>query len=307
MLIVLITATLVLSAWFLIIRYLAVRISKKFVFPQTKNMDYTLKKSIENGSFTQQELDGFDLTPFVIDSEYGYELSGVYQEGSDPSKAVIFVHGHTWSWHGQVKYFYLYQRRGYTIIAYNLRAHGDSGGENCSAGYFEKHDLDTVVRWARTRFPDVKTLGLMGESLGGATVLQYVPLAKDISFIHADCPFSSMRKLYDYQLTLRNIPHFMRIRIIEASRSYILKKAGFDSFEVEPEQAITKGNMPILLIHGEADRYVPSWMSRHMYETRKEQAPTYCTLIPDAVHAQSLQTDRTRYEEAVNEFLNNSE
>jgi hypothetical protein len=44
-----------------------------------------------------------------------------------------------------------------------------------------------------------------------------------------------------------------------------------------------------------------------MYEFRKQYAPTYCTLIPDAVHAQSLQTDRKRYEESVDEFLNNAE
>jgi pimeloyl-ACP methyl ester carboxylesterase len=304
---VLITVTIVLSAWFLTIHHLAVYISKKFVFAQTKSMDYTLEKSIENGGFTQEEFDELELSGFVIDSDYGYELSGVYQRGSDPTKAVIFVHGHTWSWHGQVKYFYLYQRRGYSIITYNHRGHGDSGGENCSAGYFEKYDLDTVVRWTHGRFPEVKTLGLMGESLGGATVLQYVPLAKDISFIHADCPYSSMRKLYDYQLSLRNIPRFMRTRIIDASRSYILKKAGFDSFEVEPEQAIMKAEVPVLLIHGEADTYVPPWMSRQMYESRKHYASTYCTVIPDAVHAQSLQTDRKRYEEAVDEFLDNVE
>jgi pimeloyl-ACP methyl ester carboxylesterase len=116
-----------------------------------------------------------------------------------------------------------------------------------------------------------------------------------------------MRKLYDYQLSLRNIPRFMRTRIIDASRSYILKKAGFDSFEVEPEQAIMKAEVPVLLIHGEADTYVPPWMSRQMYESRKHYASTYCTVIPDAVHAQSLQTDRKRYEEAVDEFLDNVE
>jgi pimeloyl-ACP methyl ester carboxylesterase len=302
-----ITLVLLIIIAVMTVNYLAKYISDAFVFAEMKSMEYTLQKSIENGNFSMEELSAYQLTPFTVESDYGYMLTGVYREGEDPRKAMIFVHGHTWSWHGQVKYFRLYSERGYTIIAYNHRGHGDSDGENCSAGYFEKYDLDRIVRWTRARFPRIETLGLMGESMGAATALQYIPIAEHISFIHADCPYSSMRKLYDHKLRQRHIPGFLRLRIIAKSRKYIERSAGFDSFEVEPEQAIMKQPIPLLLIHGGDDTYVPTWMSQQMYEKRKDYAPTYLSIIEHAVHAQSFMTDPKQYESVVDEFLSRYE
>lgn len=291
----------------LLIVLLAKILGDAFVFPPRKSLDYTYEQTIDSGGFTEEEFHSYQFESFSVSSEFGYTLNGVYQRGTDPRKTVIFLHGHTWSWHGQVKYFPLYTRRGYNIIAYNHRYHGDSGGDSCTAGYYEKHDLQTVAAWAREQFPQTQILGIMGESMGAATALQYMPLDAELGFVHADCPYNDMYELYDYQLKRRLIPKPLRTAIIARCRKYLLDRAEFDLLDVSPKQAIMQSPVPLLLIHGAADSYVPTEMSRSMYEMRKDRAPTTLALIPDAKHAQALLTNPAEYAKQTERFLESVE
>jgi alpha-beta hydrolase superfamily lysophospholipase len=57
--------------------------------------------------------------------------------------------------------------RGFDLVAYDSRAHGESDGEVCTYGFFEKQDLARVVD-AIAEGPII----LIGDSLGGAVALQ---------------------------------------------------------------------------------------------------------------------------------------
>ena len=59
--------------------------------------------------------------------------------------------------------------------------------------------------------------------------------------------------------------------------------------------------MPILLIHGEADRFVPCEMSKEI----EDNCASHITRLtfPDAAHGISYMTDTERYEKAVAEFV----
>lgn len=282
---------------------IGIYISRRFVFSKSKSMEFTKATCIENGDFTQQELDSYELSDFETPSDYGYLLRGVFSRGTDPTRTVVFVHGHTWSWYGQVKYFDIYRRRGYNLVAYNHRYHGDSGGENCTAGLIEKRDLLTIARWAREQFPQTEVFGVMGESLGAATSLQYMGSDQALSFVHADCPFSDMLELYTYQMKINHIPSFLRPTALAACRRYLRRKAGFDPIQVSPKAAILTTDVPLLLVHGKEDRYVPTSMSIAMYESRKDRARTELLLVDGARHAQSIIADRKTYTDSVNRFL----
>lgn len=303
LLILLILIAVYLGIAFGIGRYL----SREFVYSKSKSLEHTLEKCIENEDFTREDFEAYELQPFSIESEFGYTLRGVYRPGSDPRKTVVFVHGHTWSWHGQVKYFPLYIDRGYNIIAYNHRYHGDSGGPNCTAGFFEKQDLLNIARWARKQFPQTEIFGVMGESLGAATSLQYMPLDQGLSFAHVDCPYDDMMELCDYQMQLRNIPRFFRIPASLMCRIYLKLNAGFDAKQVSPREAIMKTDTPLLIIHGDEDTYVPTRMSVEMYNRRKDTAATELFLMPGAEHAQSIKTDGEEYRKQVYSFLDRIE
>lgn len=54
---------------------------------------------------------------------------------------------------------------------FDLRAHGKSGGEYCTYGYWEKYDIEIIVNKLRQQFPSLP-IGIMGSSLGGAVAIQ---------------------------------------------------------------------------------------------------------------------------------------
>ena len=65
-------------------------------------------------------------------------------------------------------------------------------------------------------------------------------------------------------------------------------------------EAAKNSPVPILLIHGEADTFVPEYMSREIsaISPKVEYQP-----FPNAAHAISYMTDKERYVRIVKEFL----
>ena len=300
---ILIGCAVVLVLWTILGTVTGIVMTRIFTRSESKSPEYTFKTCVEQGEFTEDSLAAYGLEEFSIESRLGYTIQGVHAPGSDPERCVIFVHGHTWTWHGMVKYFSIYRELGYTIIAYDHRYHGRSGGDCCSAGFFEKQDLGQVADWAFSRYPSIRTFGVVGESLGAATVLQYSPMDPRLSFVHADCPYSDVTDLYRHQLRYRKVPSLLHAPAMWASRWYMRRRYGFTPDQISPKADIMKTRVPILIIHGDADRYVPTWMSLEMEALRREFAPTRLVLIPQATHAKSIIVDPDTYRKAVNGFL----
>ena len=59
--------------------------------------------------------------------------------------------------------------------------------------------------------------------------------------------------------------------------------------------------MPVLLIHGEDDRFVPCQMSRNIYSACA--SPATLQIIPDAGHGLCYSKSPRRYEEVITKFL----
>ena len=77
---------------------------------------------------------------------------------------------------------------------------------------------------------------------------------------------------------------------------------GFDPSSATAKDAVKKSKTPILIIHGEADDFVPCQMSREIIEACSSDKAL--VIIPKATHGISYITDRPKYEKAVEEFLN---
>ncbi|MFT6411105.1 MAG: alpha/beta superfamily hydrolase, partial [Flavobacteriales bacterium] len=71
----------------------------------------------------------------------------------------------------QLKYAEAFVDLGLNVVVFDLRAHGQSGGENCTYGYCEKHDVSSIIDWLTASGVEGQ-IGLYGTSLGGAIALQ---------------------------------------------------------------------------------------------------------------------------------------
>jgi pimeloyl-ACP methyl ester carboxylesterase len=106
-------------------------------------------------------------------------LKGWQGHADGPPKAtLIYLHGvsdNRASASGVLDHF---RRRGFNVVAYDSRAHGESGGEAATFGCFEKEDLRHVLDTLRPG-----PIILVGSSLGAAVALQTAALDPRITAV----------------------------------------------------------------------------------------------------------------------------
>ena len=99
---------------------------------------------------------------------------------SERRGTLIYLHGvadNRGSGRGVIERF---TRRGFDVIAYDSRAHGDSQGESCTYGFFEKEDSPHVLDAVQPG-----PIVLLGTSLGAAVALQEAPIDPRVSAVVA--------------------------------------------------------------------------------------------------------------------------
>ena len=138
---------------------------------------------------------------------------------------------------------------------------------------------------------------ISGVSMGATTVLMAAGLGlpENVIGIIADCPYSSPKEIImkvcsDMKLPARLMYPFVRL----GAKLY----GHFDLEAADAAEAVCHAKVPILLIHGEDDRFVPCSMSQKIFERFKEANPDGNMLLetfPGAGHGISFMEDEVRY------------
>mmetsp|Transcript_21308 Transcript_21308/g.20446 ORF Transcript_21308/g.20446 Transcript_21308/m.20446 type:complete len:124 (-) Transcript_21308:944-1315(-) len=81
-----------------------------------------------------------------------------------------------------------------TLFCFDFAGCGNSEGEYISLGYYEKEDLDIIVKYLR-KYRNVSTIGLWGRSMGAATSLLHGDRDPSIAAMVLDSPFSNLKLL----------------------------------------------------------------------------------------------------------------
>ena len=280
--------------------------------PKCRSLEFTKQYSLEHGEIDESFL-GLGWKDFSFSSPNGYTLRGQYLGVKEDAPAALFVHGITWTRYGMAKYMKPFIERGWNVAAFDLAGHGESKAPrrfHPSFGFYEKFDVKEGVKALRALFPKAACVGLFGESLGSASVLQYAPLAKqdssaEVDFIVADCPFSSAWDELLEQLRMIHVPNCIAWPAAQGVRGLARLLRGFDLKAAAPAKAVMETDIPILFAHGMEDRYVPTLMSVRMASARLSGGTglTELVLIPGATHAKCILTDKERWLSAVNAFI----
>ena len=236
----------------------------------------------------------------TITSHDGLKLSGRYYHVKDGAPLDIGFHGYRSSCltdfsGGSELSFQL----GHNVLLVDQRAHGKSEGRTIAFGIQERQDLLKWVEYAVDRFGDGVKIILYGVSMGGATVLlaSELDLPKNVKGIIADCPYSAPIDIILHVGKKMSLPSWL-IRPFAILGAKIF--GGFDLTETDAKKAVKNAMVPILIIHGEADGFVPHEMSDIV-----EQNPTLVTrhTFPGADHGISYLVDTPRYRKLVTEFM----
>jgi uncharacterized protein len=138
-------------------------------------------------------------------------------------------------------------KEGYSVFAYDQRAHGRSEGHYTTFGKNEVRDLQKVMDLSGA--PHVM---LIGESLGAAVVLQTAAVDSRVSAVVAGASFADLRSLISQKK-----PFFMSEATRDEAIELAQQKANFQFDEVGPERCAPNIKVPVLLLHGMQDTYIP--------------------------------------------------
>ena len=188
---------------------------------------------------------------------------------------------------------------GHNLLLIDERAHGRSEGRTITFGIQERWDADSWVRYAVERFGADTEIILYGVSMGAATVLMAagLDLPENVKGIIADCPYSSPKDIIRKVAKDMHMPDRLSWPFVKiGGRVY----GGFDVDETDAARAVKQAKVPILIIHGESDSFVPCEMSDIVSEN--PALITRCT-FPGADHGFSYLVDTPRYRKIVTEFM----
>lgn len=236
-----------------------------------------------------------------ITSHDGLQLAARYYHRADGAPLKIEFHGYRGT---SIRDFCgateIDELSGYNVLLVDQRAHGNSDGKLISFGIRERYDVLDWVNYAVERFgSDVKII-LSGVSMGAATVLMAsdLDLPFNVRGIIADCGYSSPAAIIkkvcreDFHL-----PVWLMYPVIRLTAKVF---GGFDLEEASAVESVKNSKVPIILFHGDDDRYVPRWMADEILAAAGDKAQLH--VIPKAGHALSYLEDQPRYHAAVIPF-----
>lgn len=166
--------------------------------------------------------------------------------------------------------------RGFDVVAYDSRAHGNSGGDACTYGFYEKQDLRRVID-VIDRGPVV----VIGSSLGAAVALQAAAEDDRIRGVVAAESFSDLRTI-----ALERAPGILTKRAIEKAFTIAEAQGRFSVDQVSPVRAASHIKVPVLLLHGALDRETSPAHSKRIFDALAGEKRL--TVVPGAGHNQAL-------------------
>ena len=283
-----------LGIYFLTTYYFNQIITRKVADEESMLEDQVNRKLVD-----KEYYDNLHKEEVTLTSHDGLKLRGIFiDKGS--KNTIIFCHGITVGLIWSLKYIKIFEKRGWNILLYDHRRHGQSQGKYSTYGYLEKKDLDLWVNWVIDKKGKDSIIGLHGESMGAATTLQYLEINKYVKFIIADCAFSDLTELLsrkikeDYNIILYPLLHL--------SNLLTKIKAKFYYQWVKPIESVKKSTIPVMFIHGNKDYFVPWDMSISMYNA-KSKGIKRLYIAEGAAHARAIEVDKERYEKEVMLFV----
>ena len=108
-----------------------------------------------------------------------------------------------------------------------------------------------------------------------------------------------------FRSVLRKQYHLPAFPILPLEEFLIRRIAGFPlrGEGADTRLALARNRLPILIVHGEADGFVPYEMGRQNYEAAKKYCDAEFSSVPEADHGMSFIVQRKEYIDAVNRLF----
>ncbi len=237
-----------------------------------------------------------------IESHDGLKLVGHWFGCVNPKRVIVAMHGWRSGWakdFGVIAPFW--QANDCAVLYPEQRSQGESEGEYMGFGLLERHDCLNWVSWVNERTGGELPMYLAGVSMGAATVLMTAAdaLPTNVRGIMADCGFTSVHAIWKHVVSDNLHIPYSGLRAAVADKQ-CRKRIDMGTQDYSTVEALQNSKVPVLLIHGEADSFVPVEETHKNYEACT--APKHLFLVPGAGHGMSYLVDQEGYEQQTMDF-----
>ena len=260
----------------------------------------TLLHRISEG---KDEVGSMPFERHTITSHDGLRLVGrLYRAESETNKYIICMHGYRSSNDDFTCAMGFFMSQGYNILAIAQRAHGESDGKWITFGVKERYDALSWCNYLIETFGDGIKIILDGLSMGATTVLMAsgLDLPKNVKGVIADCGFTSPWDIVTH--VARHDMHIPKFPLLYLMLPTVKLICGFGLKVESTVNAVKRSKLPILLVHGLSDDFVPHEMSVKAYNARPENSRLIS--VENATHGMSFVVDEERCKKELGYFLN---
>ena len=218
-------------------------------------------------------------------------LNAWWWPAAPAAPAILYLHGASSDLTGQVFRLEQLHRFGFSVLAIDYRGFGKSDGDIPSEQTVYE-DARAAWEWLAARQPDPHKRFVYGHSLGGAVAID---LAAAVSASMRDQASRGAAGLIVES-------SFTTLLDIAKELSYpwlplgLLMSQKFDSLA-----KIATVRMPVLVVHGSLDRYVPARFGMELYAAAS--APKKLLLVDGADHDDSMLAGAVLYRQALAELF----
>lgn len=240
------------------------------------------------------------LEDLTLISHDGLKLKGHFYDNKSDRLAII-VHGYGSDYREMGSYAKLFANMGYNILALENRAHGKSEGKLIGMGWIDRLDILDWINLMVEKNPKCKIL-LFGLSMGGSAVCMTLGevLPKNVVCAISDSAFSNVYDQINFVFNPKNIK--IKTIFMNMFNNYMCRAYMFDFKKADAKQALKKSSLPVMLIHGNDDKYVPVdniySLSESISDFRKD-----IYVVSEADHAMCYAVSPRKYENKIREFL----
>ena len=190
---------------------------------------------------------------------------------------------------------------GYSLLLFDLRGHGESGGTRYTLGIEEPRDVLAAIDLAATKASvDRARVAVIGESLGGGSALMTVKADPSIGPVVTDSAFADGNAVVSESASkYTNLPSWFTPGIVLMSRIFL----GLDIGQVTPAKVVAAHpERAFLFIQCVDDQTV---LLHHGLDLRAASTNprSELWLVPGCDHVQAFATRPAEWEQRVTAFL----
>ena len=207
-------------------------------------------------------------------------LSWYYARDSKNYKTILFLHGNAGTLENRIYKINHLKNMNVNFLIIAWRGFSGNKGKPTEKGLYE--DAKSAIRWLKNKGIHEENIIIYGESLGTGVATE-IAQNKNFAGVILETPFTSM-----VSVGKSHYPFF--------PVSILLKD------KYESDKKIKNIKSPILIMHGEADKVVPFWMGKKLYNLANEPKYFYFSKYDDHMmeYNEKLLNELTKFIDSLN-------